>query len=111
MSAKTLVFGIVLGVLLGGLTARGALTTHIVPPAPQIIREIIHDAAPAAAPAQIKLDSVIRLYAPDGHAIKEYTGNFTGIEQSAGEIKFKLESGRTVILGGSFSVEEIPHQE
>jgi hypothetical protein len=107
---KNLSIGVVIGLLLGGFAARAELVNRFTPPPPvQIIREIVHEAAPKIAPGA--LDSVIRLYGPDGHATREYTGSFSGIEQTPGAVKFKLENGRTVILGGSFSVEEIPHQE
>jgi hypothetical protein len=63
----------------------------------------------SARGAKPLLDSVIRLYAHDGTVLKEYTGAYT-VEQSQCSIKFKA-NGRTVILGGTFSLEEIPHQE
>jgi hypothetical protein len=96
----------IIGLMSGMKTSEAMLQTHVIPPAPIIIRETV--AAPAPKP--MAMDSVVKLYGPDGQVLKEYTGFITGIEQNQGGLRFKLENGRTVVLGGSFSVEEIPHQ-
>jgi hypothetical protein len=53
-------------------------------------------------------NKVVRLYDSSGHPIREFVGHFGKITPEQGALQFTLENGRTVILGGSFSVEEIP---
>lgn len=84
--------------------ANAMLVNRITPP---IIKQT------AVMPSKNTLDTgraekVIKLYSGTGAVLREYSTREDKIETVPGAVRFKLDDGRTVIVGGSFSIEEFP---